>query len=105
MNLNTHKKINVVKNKLVKIQTDLNKKYLVKDINLSFRKEFLTWNKKNGYSDNTVFSNLQVIKTICNYAYKKDIQISNELNDIKAVEKKAESIYLTFEELEKIEKV
>ena len=105
MNLNTHKKINVVKNKLVKIQTDLNKKYLVKDINLSFRKEFLTWNKKNGYSDNTVFSNLQVIKTICNYAYKKDIQISKELNDIKAVEKKAESIYLTFEELEKIEKV
>ena len=97
-------KINVVKNKLKEIEKEYKKKYLIKDINIKFKNEFENYNLQNGYSKNTIANNLKVIKSICKHAKKRGLQISSELDEIKTTEKKAISIYLTFEDLEKIEK-
>ncbi|MVO09784.1 tyrosine-type recombinase/integrase [Flavobacterium sp. TP390] len=96
-------KINVVKNKLIKIEKEYKKKYLVKDINIKFKNEFENYNLTNGYSKNTIANNLKVIKSICKHAKKRGLTISNELEEIRTTERKAISVYLTFEELEKIE--
>lgn len=96
-------KINVVKNKLKEIEKEYKKKYLIKDINIKFKNEFENYNLQNGYSKNTIANNLKVIKSICKHAKKRGLQISSELDEIKTTEKKAISIYLTFEDLEKIE--
>lgn len=103
LTLATNKKINVVKNKLILIQKQTRKTYKIKDVNLVFKKEFEDWNKSKGYADNTVSENLKEIKTICRHAGKHGIAISNLLSDISTSQTKAISIYLTFEEIEKIE--
>lgn len=101
----TKQKIKVVQNKIIEIQKQKKKTYYLKDVNLAFKKEFENFNKENGYSENTILSNLKEIKSICNHARKKGIAINQEIEDIKTANKKAESIYLTFEDLEKIENV
>jgi integrase len=103
LTLATNKKINVVKNKLILIQKQTKKIYKVKDVNLLFKKEFEDWNKSKGYADNTISENLKEIKTICRHAGKHGIAISNLLSDISTTQTKAISIYLTFEEIDKIE--
>ncbi len=95
----------MVQNKITEIQKQKKKTYFLKDVNLAFKKEFENYNKENGYSENTILSNLKEIKSICNHARKKGITINQEVEDIKTTNKKAESIYLTFEDLEKIENV
>lgn len=97
-------KIKVVQNKIIKIQQDKKKIYLMKDIDLAFKKEFETWNLKNDYSVNTILSNLKEIKALCTHARRKGLIISNEIDSIKTAHQKAVSIYLNFDELEKIEK-
>ena len=104
LTLATNKKINVVKNKLIQIQKQTNKTYKIKDVNLVFKKEFEDWNKSKKYADNTISENLKEIKTICRHAGKHGIAVSNLLSDISTTQTKAISIYLTFEEIEEIQK-
>jgi len=101
----TSLKIKVVQNKLKEIEKQKRKTFLLKDINLNFKKEFEKYNKDNGYSPNTILSNLKEIKSICYHARKKGLQINSEVEDFKTSQKKAESIYLTFNELDKLEKL
>jgi integrase len=103
LTLATTKKINVVKNKLIQIEKFANKKYKIKDVNLVFKKEFEDWNKSKGYADNTISENLKEIKSICRHAGKHGVPISNLLSDISTTQTKAISIFLTFEEIEKIQ--
>ncbi len=98
-------KIKVVQNKLIRMQQDKKKVYMMKDIDLAFKKEFEAWNLKNDYSPNTIVSNLKEIKALCNHARKKGLKINSEFEEIKTAHKKAISIYLNFDELEKIENV
>lgn len=103
LNPRTILKINVVRNKLIAIQKIKRKTYLLKDVNISFKNEFEKYNIDNNYSSNTILSNLKEIKTICIHARKRGLVINPEIEDIKTAQKKAVSIFLTFEELEIIE--
>jgi integrase len=96
--------IKVIQKKLIEIQKIKRKIYFLKDVDLNFKKEFEKYNLEHGYSENTILNNLKEIKGICFHAQKKGMQISTEINDIKTAQKKAVSVYLSFEELEKIEK-
>ena len=93
----------VVQNKLIKFEKQKRKSYLIKDVNLQFKTEFENWNIEEKYSSNTILSNLKEIKAICYHARKKGLQINNEIDDIKTRYRKANSIYLNFDELEIIE--
>lgn len=103
LSLRTVQKMKVVQNKLIKFEKQKRKSYLIKDVNLQFKKEFENWNIEEKYSSNTILSNLKEIKAICYHARKKGLQINNEIDDIKTRYRKANSIYLNFDELEIIE--
>lgn len=84
--------------------------YKVKDLNKKVFDEFKVWllNKRN-YSHTYAFKKLSDLKGVCKEAHSKGIEISNELTDIKtkqlsAYEDDMDVIYLTLEEIEKIEK-
>lgn len=95
-------RINGIKKKLEKFEVEIKKSFLIKDIGPYFRNDFIKWNEKNNYSENTIFSNLKQIKNICYHAQKKGLEINSEISEIKIIQKKAISIYLTFEDIEKI---
>jgi hypothetical protein len=105
LTLATKKKINVVKNKIIKLQKINKKTYKIKDVNLNFKKEFENYNLDNNYAANTISENLKEIKSICRHAGKHGVMISPLLSDISTAQSKAISIYLTFEDLERIEAV
>ena len=102
LNTRTIQKIKVVQNKLVKMQKETRKSYLIKDINATFKNDFFKWNTKYKYAENTILNNLKEIKTVCFHAQKRGLTISTELKDIKVSQKKAISIYLNFDEIELI---
>jgi integrase len=98
LNLRTVKKIKVVQNKLKKMKSTVS----IKDVGVRFRNDFTKWNLENGYAENTILANLKEIKAMCFHARKRGLEISNELDEIKVTQKKAQSIYLTFQEIDKI---
>ncbi|HEY9167976.1 MAG TPA: phage integrase SAM-like domain-containing protein [Lutibacter sp.] len=84
--------------------------YKVKDLNKKVFEEFKVWllNKRN-YSNTYAFKKLSDLKGVCKEARSKGIETSAELTDIKtrqlsAYEDDMDVIYLTNEEIEKIEK-
>ncbi|WP_130735470.1 phage integrase SAM-like domain-containing protein [Flavobacterium sp. J27] len=103
LNHRTVLKIKVVQNKLKSLEKEKKKSYLLKDVNVKFKKEFENYNIEKGYSKNTIANNLKEIKAICLHARKRGLVISSELDEIKTKQEKAISVYLTFEDLEKIE--
>lgn len=81
-------------------------KIRVKDIDISFGKEFLTWllDKKN-YSESYARKKLDDLKTVCKDAGIDGIETNHQLNSIKGGKPKKESvIYLSNAELKQIEK-
>lgn len=103
LNHRTVLKIKVVQNKLINFEKTKRKKYLISEVGTNFKKDFEKYNLENKYAPNTILGNLKEIKSICLHARKKGIMINSEIEDIKTSQKKAESIYLTFDELKKIE--
>lgn len=99
----TKLKIEVVKNKIIKYEKQIKKTIFLKDVNIDFKNQFQKYNIDNGYAENTFYNNLKEIKAICRHAAKKGLEISNEVSDFKIVQKKAESIYLSEDELKIIE--
>lgn len=101
---NTKKKINVIKQLLMRY-ADYSKKQLnLTDIDGNFKMSFETYCLENLYAPNTIATAFKFIKTICNHAKSNGLNISSQLGNIKVKQTKVDNIYLTFEELEKIEK-
>ena len=101
---NTKKKINVIKQLLMRY-ADYSKKPLnLTDIDGNFKMSFETYCLENLYAPNTIATAFKFIKTICNHAKSNGLNISSQLGNIKIKQTKVDNIYLTFEELEKIEK-
>lgn len=78
---------------------------MISDVDLSFRLNFENYCLKEKYSPNTITRSIKFLKTVCLHARGKRIETSYQLDNIKATFKKVENIYLTFDELYKIEKV
>ncbi|MBS1548910.1 MAG: phage integrase SAM-like domain-containing protein [Bacteroidetes bacterium] len=98
------KKYNVIKHKLERMQTERKKTILISNIDESFKNEFIAYQKKNGYAQNTIQREIAIIKTFCKHARYLGLETSHQLDKIKVDKAKAEKIYLDFKELDAIEK-
>lgn len=98
------KKIRVTKHKLERFQSFRKYSISVKDINESFKKEFTDYCKEQLYAQNTIERDLACIKTLCKHARLIGLETSPQLDSLRMEKTKVENIYLSFEELEKIEK-
>jgi integrase len=101
---NTKKKINVIKQLLIRYADYSGKTLNLTDIDGNFKMSFEAYCLENLYAPNTIATALKFIKTICNHAKSNGLNISSQLGNIKIKQTKVDNIYLTFEELEKIEK-
>lgn len=81
------------------------KKILIKNINLQFVEKYKSWLFNQNYAVNYVGKNIDNIKTICNDAFKNDIETSPQLKNIRSISENnaAENIiYLSEDEQELI---
>ena len=99
----TIKRYRGVKNLLGRYESDSNKKLLVSEINQAFKSDFEEYCFSDGYSPNTISKAFKTIKTICKHASKKGASVSNELVDVKLRTVDSEKIYLSLEDIKKIE--
>lgn len=97
-------KYNVIKHKLERLQMERKKPILIKEINESFKNEFLEYQKSKGYAQNTIQRELTFIKTFCKHARYLGLETDHQLDNLRLDKEKAEKIYLSFKELEAIEK-
>ena len=79
--------LRLFKNTIIRYQKEAlnDKNILIKNINLQFVEKYKIWLFGKGYSVNYVGKNIANIKTICNDAYKNDIETSPQLKNIKTV--------------------
>ena len=101
---NTKKKINVIKQLLMRYLDHTKKPLNLTDIDGNFKMSFEAYCLENLYAPNTIATAFKFIKTICNHAKMNGLNISPQLGYIKVKQTKIDNIYLTIEELEKIEK-
>lgn len=97
-------KFTVIKTKVEKMQIARQKPYLIKDVNDSFKTDFVNHYKANNYAQNTIQRELTFIKTFCRHARFLGLETHPQLDSLRLDYAKVEKIYLTFDELEKIEK-
>lgn len=101
---NTKKKINVIKQLLIRYVENTKKPLNLTDVDGNFKMSFEAYCLENLYAPNTIATALKFIKTICNHAKSNGLDISIQLSNIKIKQTKVDNIYLTFEELDKIQK-
>ena len=101
----TLKKINVIKALLKRFETFRNEKIFINQINDSFKNEFVNYCKKELYAQNTVQRAFVFIKTFCKHARFLGVETHNQLDGLRIERAKVEKIYLTFEDLTKIENI
>lgn len=97
------KKFNVIKNKLIRFETYRKNQILIKDINDSFKVEFVKYQKKEFYSQNTIQRELVLIKTFCKHARFLGLDTHYQLDSLRVERQKVDKIYLTVDDLIKIE--
>jgi integrase len=98
-------KCRVIKNKLIVYETFLKKKILIKNINDSFKNEFVNYQKERMYSQNTIQREFVNIKTFCKHARYLGLETHPQLDSLRIDRQKVEKIYLTFEDLTKVENI
>ena len=98
-------KCRVIKNKLIKYENFIKKKILIKNINDSFKNEFVNYQKERMYSQNTIQREFVTIKTFCKHARYLGLETHHQLDNLKIERQKVEKIYLTFDDLIKIENI
>jgi integrase len=98
-------KCRVIKNKLIKYEAFLKKKILIKNINDSFKNEFVNYQKERMYSQNTIQREFVTIKTFCKHARYLGLETHPQLDSLRIDRQKVEKIYLTLEDLTKIENI
>jgi integrase len=99
------RKYNVIKSKLERFETYRKKQILIKDINDSFKNEFVNYQKKQMYSQNTIQRELVFIKTFCKHARFLGLETNPQLDSLRVDRQKVDKIYLTLEDLNKIENI
>jgi site-specific recombinase XerD len=101
----SRKKFNVIKHKMERFQKKRKKLIHIVDINENFKKEFVEYYKAEGYAQNTMQRDLVFIKTFCKHARHLGLETHHQLDSLRLDRAKVEKIYLSFEELEKIENI
>jgi len=102
----TLKKIKVVKQLLIRFEASRNQTIFINEINDSFKNEFVNYCKKELYASGTIQRAFVWIKTFCKHARFLGIEIHYQLDGLNIKRsKKSDKIYLTFEDLTKIENI
>lgn len=101
----TKKKYNVVKQMLLRFQSQSGKKLRIRDINLSFKQNFEKYCFDQNYAPNTIAKAFKIVKTVCNHAKRRGVQVSPELDEVKLRSVETDTVFLTLEDIEKIEKL
>lgn len=101
----TLKNYKVVKRLIEKYESSIKKSIKIIDIDSVFKTSFEAFCIEKGYSTNTIARAIHTIKAVCKHAMYNGIEVSSQLERIKLKETKVDKIYLTFKELEAIEKL
>jgi len=101
----TLKKCSVIKQLLIRYESDRNLKIYIKNINLNFKNDFENYCVTKGYALNTIARVVRFIKTICNHAKANGVETHYQLDSIKAKYLKVDSIYLNESEIAQIENI
>jgi len=101
----TFLKYQTIKNKIEDFEKYKKKTYYLKDVDLNFRNDLIKYftevDKLNG---NTAGRYIRTLKTVCFDAQINGIEVNRQLVQIKGFTEKATKVFLSFDELEKIEK-
>lgn len=103
LSLASKKKFNVVKHKLMRFESYTQKKIRIFDVDDAFKNAFVDYCKSEKYAQNTIQRDLVFIKSFCKQAKFLGLETSVQLDSIRIQRGKAEKIYLTLDELAKIE--
>lgn len=98
-------KFRTIKQKIEELEILRRKPILIKDVNDSFKNEFVSFYKTKKYAQNTMQRELTFIKTVCRHARFMGIETSPQLDSLRLDQSKVEKIYLTTDELQKIEQI
>jgi len=101
----TLKNYKVVRRLIEKYENSTSKSVKIIDVDSVFKTSFEAFCLENSYSINTIARAIHTIKAVCKHAMYNGIEISTQLERIKLKEVKVDKIYLTFDELEAIEKL
>lgn len=99
----TFKKLNVNKQLLIRFQAATRTTYLIKDVNADFKRKFEEYCRTERYAPNTIARALKFIKTICYHAHNNGIETHYQLNGITVKTEKVDKIFLSNEEIDKIQ--
>lgn len=101
----TIKKYKSISNKLKEFEKYKNKRFLVKDVGLNFKRELIEFfYEDNKLSEGSIGRYLKTVKTFCLGAELYGIETSPQLKSFKGFAVKSHKIILSFEEIEKIKK-
>lgn len=99
----TYKRNNVYKALIKRFEKATKREYFIKDVHADFKLQFEDYCSKEGYAPNTVARTIKFIKTICYHARSNGIETHFQLDAISAKLKKVDKVFLTPEDLKKIE--
>lgn len=99
----TLKNYGVIKQLLIRYQTSKGYKIKISDIDQGFKNSFEKYCLEEGYANNTIARAIHSVKTICLHARYNGLETSYQLEKLKLKEVKVDNIYLSFEEIERIE--
>lgn len=100
----TMKKYTTLKNKIEAYENYKKKAFYIKDVGLTFRNDLVKYFQEiEKLNTNTTGQYIKFLKIVCRDADKSGIEINRQLSQIKGFTEKSEKIFLTFDELDKIE--
>lgn len=101
----TIKKIDVVASLLKRYNVDKKHITLIKEVDLKFYKDFDDYCLSNAYCKNTTTRAIKTLVTICRHARSLGLEVSYQLESIKPKYETVDKIYLSFDELKKIQDI
>jgi len=90
---------------LQKFEENHQKTILIKEINEDFKNEFVEFGLANNYAKNSIEQYFRIIKIYCRHARYLGLEVHPQMDNLRLNKEKVEHIYLTFDELERIEKL
>ena len=103
--IGTQRKYNSTLRLLERYQKEKKVVIQIIDINESFKNQLEKYCIENNYAQNTISKFFKTIKGVCNHADYNGIETSHQLIGFKTEQHKVEKIYLTLEDLTKIENI
>ena len=92
---------------LISYEKHNNTTLLVKDVDMVFRDNFLSYLRSEGYSSNTIIVYIRTLVSVLKFAQDRGIKITSQINSFKKdlKKKKTLNVYLTLDEIETIYKL